>query len=178
MIVIGITGLSCSGKTYLSEKLKESLGDECLSISMDNYYKEIKDPNLRIIGEEPTVNFDVPESVDLELLSDHLKSLKRCENVSMPKFDFETYLINESMEINPKSYKFVILEGVFIFCNEELRNQCDLKIWVETRDYICALRRCIKYTTQVKKYTPEFIYKQCLNFVIPGKKSLINRNQN
>lgn len=169
MYVIGITGLSCSGKTELSKNLEKSLGKECLLLSMDDYYKELTEYQAaHLYDDEAIINFDEPNAINFDLFISHLKELLAGRSITIPKYDLGSCVVTKHLNIDPKDYKYIVIEGVFIFCNDVLRELCDLKIWVETSEYVCALRRFIKYTRDISGYTPEFIYKQCIKFVIPG----------
>ena len=170
MFIVGVTGLSCSGKTSLCEKLKESLGDECLYISLDDYYKELSEEELKILyKDEALINFDTPDAIDFDHVIGDVTSILNNKIIEIPKFDLGSCVVSKKFTVNPEKYKYIILEGVFIFNNDKLKNLCNLKIWVETSEYICALRRFIKYTRDIKGYSPEFIYNQCVKFVIPGR---------
>jgi uridine kinase len=173
MFIIGITGLSCSGKTQLSQNLQKYLGEnECLMISLDDYYKELTDEQHKILYEdEANINFDVPDAIDFKKLIDHINLIKTNQPCSLPKFDLGSCVLDPSkcFLVEPNKYKFIIIEGVFVFCCEALNSLFNLKIWVETSEYVCALRRFIKYTRDIKGYSSEYIYNQCIKFVIPGK---------
>jgi uridine kinase len=176
MHIIGITGLSCSGKTTLAKKLVDSLGgnDECLLISIDNYYKELTQQQLEILhNDSAEINFDTPEAIDFNLLKQNLIDIKQNKLVRLPKFDIASCIRTDDFEVTANKYKFIILEGLFVFWNREIANLCDLKLWVETTDYVCALRRFIKFTTVIKGYTSDYVYNQCLKYVIPGQEMFI-----
>lgn len=173
MFVIGITGLSCSGKTTLSDSLQKALGeDDCLLISMDDYYKELSEEEYKILySDEAAINFDRPEAINFDLLNNHLSDIIQNKEVDLPKYDLGSCVVTKYLKVKSNKYKYIILEGVFIFCNEKLRDMLDLKIWVDTSEYLCALRRFIKYTRDIKGYGPDFVYNQCVKHVIPGRLS-------
>jgi uridine kinase len=172
MYFIGITGLSCSGKTQLSSNLKNHLGkDECLVISLDDYYRELSEEEYKILYKDSAeINFDTPDMIDFNKLISHLELIKSNQPCLLPKFDLGSCVLDpsKSFSVEPNKYKYVIVEGVFVFSNDVLNRLLDLKIWVETSEYICALRRFIKYTRDIQGYSPEFVYNQCVKFVIPG----------
>ena len=172
MYVIGITGISCCGKTELSQNLRNNLNclaDECLILSMDDYYRELTEQQSKLLYDDAAViNFDEPDAINFDLFVSHVTDIVNNKPVRVPKFDLGSCVVTENLLIEPKKYKYLILEGVFIFNNERLRDLCNLKIWVEARDYVCALRRFMKYTRDIQGYTPEFVYAQCIKFVIPG----------
>lgn len=175
---IGITGISCSGKTQLSDTLADTLGrDECLLISMDDYYKELTPEQHKVLyDDEAEINFDVPDAIDFDKLHSHLDAIKHNRPISLPKFDTGSCVLDEanSKKIqDPGKYKYVIVEGVFIMSCEKLQRLFDVKIWVDTSEYVCALRRFIKYQKDIKGYTPDFVYNQCVKFVVPGQEKYV-----
>ena len=176
MYIIGITGLSCSGKTTLSQKLQAALGnDSCLLISMDDYYKELTQEQYAILhNDEAAINFDTPESINFQLLKKNLNDIKsNSENTWLPKFDLASCVITTWTHLPANKYKFIIIEGLFVFSDPEIVDLCNLKIWVETSEYICALRRFIKFTYLIKGYTHEYVYNQCVKYVIPGQETYV-----
>ena len=170
MFIIGITGLSCSGKTTFSESLRKILGNnECLLMSMDDYYKELSPDQYKILyDDQAEINFDQPDAINFDLLLSHLNDIKANKPVDLPKFDLGSCVVTSHFHVEPNTFKYIILEGVFILSEEKLRNLIDLKIWVEASEYVCALRRFIKYTRDIEGYTPDFVYNQCIKHVIPG----------
>ena len=175
MYIIGITGLSCSGKTTLSIKLQQALGsDKCLLLSMDNYYKELTPEQHKILHDDSAaINFDTPAMIDFELLKTNLNDIKSGRATQLPVFDLGTCVVTERLNVAANTYDYVIIEGLFLFSDPQIVSLCNLKIWVETSDYVCALRRFIKFTTTIQGYTPEYVYNQCIKFVIPGQETFI-----
>ena len=175
MYIVGITGLSCSGKTTLSEKLHRSLGKEnCLLLSMDDYYKELTSEEYKILhNDEALINFDTPKRINFELMKQNLSGIKNNIPVEIPKFDLASCVITSRVTIPANKYKFIILEGCFVFSEPDVANLCNLKIWVETSDYVCALRRFKKFTQNIKGYSHDYVYNQCIKFVIPGQETFI-----
>jgi uridine kinase len=177
MYLIGITGISCSGKTTLSRKVQQSLGeDQCLLISMDDFYKDLtpeQQKQMRL--DHSVINFDTPESIDFALLKKTLNDLKSptSDEIRLPKFDTAKCAITSWTTIPSNKYKFVIVEGLFVLNDPELVDYFDLKVWVETSDYVCALRRFMKFSQVLKGYTHEYIYSQCVKHVIPGQERFI-----
>lgn len=177
--IIGVTGKSCSGKTTISHKLQSRLGNEqCLLISMDDFYKELTPEQQSLMRtDDSVVNFDSPEAIDFELLKKTLRALrssnKEGDLVELPKFDPEKCVITSWSRVASGNLKYVIVEGLFLLHDPELAKCFDFKIWVETRDYVCALRRFMKFSTLLKGYTHDYIYNQCIRFVIPGQEKYI-----
>jgi uridine kinase len=173
MIVIGVTGLSCSGKTTFSQMLHKRLPD-CLHIAMDDYYKELTPKQYETLYDENSdLNFDVPEAVDLDLLYSHLRDLKAGKTIRMPKYDTGSCVITEHIQVSADQYKYAIVEGVMIFCKAEIAEICDLKIWINELDSICSMRRLIKYTEDIKGYSYKYTYNQLAKFVIPGQEKYV-----
>lgn len=170
MFILGIIGLSCSGKTTLGEVLSEKLGKEkCLLMSLDDYYNELTEEQYKILhDDQAAINFDCPEAINYELLNHHLISIRDKIETKIPKFDLGSCVVTNFLKVSPGQYEYIILEGCFLFCNQKLRSLFDLTIWVETSEYICALRRFIKYTKDIEGYNPQYVYNQCVKHVIPG----------
>jgi uridine kinase len=171
MFIVGITGFSCSGKTTLSDSLQEVLGKEdCLLISMDDYYKELTEEQAKILyNESAEINFDCPDAIDFDLLISHLECIFNQREVDLPRYDLGSCVVTSYTKVRPNQFKYVIIEGVFLFCSERLGKLIDLKIWTEASEYVCALRRFIKYSRDIKGYSYDYIYNQCIKFVIPGR---------
>lgn len=174
MYIIGITGLSCSGKTTLSKKLQSYLGSDCLSLSMDDYYKVLTAEQYAVLhNDDAAINFDTPDAIDFGLMKSNLADIKNNTPTDIPQFDIGSCTITSWLNIPANKYKYIILEGVFIFSDPEITNMCNLKIWIETSEYICALRRFIKFTTSIKGYSHDYVYNQCIKFVIPGQEKYV-----
>jgi uridine kinase len=137
-MIIGIGGGTGSGKTTLSKKIIETVGHEnVLVIEQDSYYKDLVDMPL---DERRQANFDHPDSVDLALLAEHLKTLKAGQAVDMPVYDFRTH--TRSAEVNRADSKpVIILEGILIYADQAVAEQIDVKIFVDTPDDIRFIRR-------------------------------------
>jgi len=127
MLVIGIAGGTGSGKTtVVNQILNELPADEVTVISQDSYYKE----NFNLSYKERTkINFDHPEAIDFDLLVAHLKALRKGDIIEQPIYSFVTHNRTEDVHItHPK--KVIIVEGILIFNNPELRDLFDIKIFV------------------------------------------------
>jgi uridine kinase len=129
MIVIGIAGGTGSGKTTVVNKIATSLPQENVTIlPQDAYYKD----NSQLTFEErKKINYDHPISIDFDLLLNHISELKKGNNVNQPIYSYTTHSRSEDYKVvHPK--KILIVEGILAFTNEELRNHCDIKIFVHT----------------------------------------------
>jgi uridine kinase len=136
-VIVGIAGGTGSGKTTLAAKLKETFSDRAVLINQDNYYKDLHHMSKK---ERASQNFDHPDSIDFELLKRHLLLLKEGESIDIPVYNFHTHSREpEAQTLDPA--EIIILEGILIFAIPEVRELCDLKIFVETDDDIRLLRR-------------------------------------
>lgn len=139
--IIGITGGSGSGKTYFLEKLLQSFPADQVSVfSLDNYYlpkdQQLKDKN----GIE---NFDRPESLDHHKFVKDLKSLKSGQDLSITEYNFN-FRDHPSQQLIIKSTPVILVEGIFTFHFKEINELLDLKIFIETPDYLMLKRRIIR----------------------------------
>jgi uridine kinase len=176
---IGIAGASGCGKTYFSELLKAKFQGAASSveveiISCDNYYK----PYPGLVKAPVDFNWDLPESMDLALLHTHLDSLKRGETIKVPEFDYLTsQRVGDKQTIDGSKVKIVIVEGLFVFVDQSLRDLFDLKIFAWLEPDICLARRLVRdFKERGKNYdeTIEQYQKQVkpayVNFIEPTKK--------
>ncbi|MBS0604363.1 MAG: uridine kinase [Verrucomicrobia bacterium] len=136
-MVIGIAGGTGSGKSTMSEKLLDTFAERAILINQDDYYKD-----LAHLPEEERAkqNFDHPDSIDFELLRKHLLLLKANKSIEVPIYNF----CHHSREVETRTVKpadIIILEGILLFAVPEIRDLCDLKVFVETDDDIRLLRR-------------------------------------
>ena len=128
MLVIGIAGGTGSGKTTVVRKIVESLpAGEVVVLPQDSYYK---DSSHVPVEERQFINFDHPDAFEWSLLSEHLAMLKEGKAIEQPIYSYITCTRqHETIHIEPR--KVVIVEGILALCDEELRNQMDLKIFVD-----------------------------------------------
>lgn len=127
MLIIGIAGGTGSGKTTVVHQIMNELPDtEVGVISQDSYYKETT--NLSF-DERALINFDHPRSIDFELLVRHLKALKAGETIDQPVYSFIQHnRTDDTVSTHPR--KVMIVEGILILTNPELRELFDIKIFV------------------------------------------------
>ncbi|OFX35860.1 MAG: uridine kinase [Bacteroidetes bacterium GWA2_32_17] len=128
MLIIGIAGGTGSGKTTVVKKIiARCPKDEVVVMPQDAYYKD--NSNLPI-EERLEINFDHPNAVEFDLLVEHINKLKKGEDINMPIYSYLTCTRSaETIPIKPK--KVIIVEGILIFTNAELRNLCDIKVFVD-----------------------------------------------
>ncbi len=128
MFIIGIAGGSGSGKTTAAKKLIDNIPESRVSIiSQDAYYK---DSSHLPMSERKKINFDHPSSVEFELLIQHLHLLRNGQSVEMPIYSYLTCTRQkETITVAPASV--VIIEGIFVLAQKELRDLMDLKVFVD-----------------------------------------------
>lgn len=138
MLIIGIAGGTGSGKTtVVNQIINELPKDEVTVISQDSYYN--KTDNLTY-GERCEINFDHPNAIDFDLLISDLKKLKKGETIEQPIYSFETHnRIKDTLKTSPR--KVIIVEGILIFTNKNLRKLLDIKIFVHADSDERLIRR-------------------------------------
>lgn len=138
MLTIGITGGSGSGKTTVVDHILNALQhDEVDVIYQDSYYKDLSHLSYK---EREAVNFDHPNSIDFELLVEHLKVLKAGKAIEQPIYSFKQHnRTGDTITTQPR--KVMIVEGILVLNNPELRNMLDIKIFVETDSDERLIRR-------------------------------------
>jgi uridine kinase len=145
MLIIGITGGTGSGKTTVVNQIVKHLPDnEVCVISQDSYYKATDNLSYE---ERTKINFDHPRAIDFDLIVKHLKELKLFKTIEQPVYSFVTHNRTENtVKTHPK--KVIIVEGILIFNNEELRNLFDIKIFVHADTDERLIRRVRRDITE------------------------------
>lgn len=162
--IIGIAGGSASGKTTVAKKLIEAsrtLGS-VVSIRFDDYYKDL---SHLTIEERRTINFDHPDSIDIELLISHLEMLKSGQPIEKPTYDF-TVSNRSKVTEHIEPCNVIILEGIFTLVDERIRKLCDIKIFVDIDADIRFIRR-LKRDIENRGRSVESIVNQYLETVRP-----------
>ena len=138
MLIIGIAGGTGSGKTTVVHQIMNELPEtEVGIISQDSYYKETH--NLSF-DERALINFDHPRAIDFDLLVVHLKELKNGNNINQPVYSFVTHnRTDDTVFTHPR--KVMIVEGILILANPELRELFDVKIYVHADSDERLIRR-------------------------------------
>ena len=137
ILVIGIAGGTGSGKTTLMKNLINEFGGQVTVLSHDNYYKRHDDMPYE---ERCMLNYDEPAAFDTSLMVYHLDQLRHGHSIECPVYDFTVHnRSDETIRLVP--HKVIIVEGILIFENEELRNLMDIKIFVDTDADIRLCRR-------------------------------------
>lgn len=137
-LIIGVGGGSGSGKTTVVNKIVEGIGrDQIVLIEHDSYYRDLSHLPL---SERVKQNFDHPASLETELLIRHLNALKKGYKIDIPVYDFVEHTRTlESISVAPK--KVILIDGILIFSEPNLRERMDIKIFVDTDDDVRLLRR-------------------------------------
>lgn len=138
MLIIGIAGGTGSGKTTVVTNILRNLNaEDVLVISQDNYYK---DHNELSFDEREKMNFDHPRSIDFELLTSHVQSLRNGDIIEQPVYSFITHSRkDETIITHPKNV--IIIEGILVLTNPELRDLFDVKIFVHADSDERLIRR-------------------------------------
>lgn len=174
IIIIGIAGASASGKSLLANTIVNELGsDQVVVISEDSYYKD----HSSIPFEERTqINYDHPDSLDHELLHQHLLQLQAGKSIQVP-------IYNHAMHIREKEtrtigqHTIIVLEGILLFVEKDLRDQMDIRIFMETALDICLIRRMKRDMKErgrsldsVLKQYEDTVRPMYLQFIEPSKR--------
>lgn len=135
---IGICGGTGSGKTTIARSIVEAVGAKrVVLVEQDSYYRNLADMPL---DERHLANFDHPDSIDSEMLVNHLLRLKQGLKVEMPLYDFKTHTRSDRIEIiEPKPV--VIVEGILIFSEPRILGLLDVRVFVDTPDDVRFIRR-------------------------------------
>jgi len=163
-ILIGIAGGSASGKTSIAKIIYETFKDtsRIVIVSEDSFYK---DQSHLTMEERVKTNYDHPLAFDHDLMLKDLQDLAQRKKVTMPIYDFSIH--NRSTETNTvEPADVIIIEGLFVLYNEDVRNLLDIKIFAETADDIRFIRR-LKRDIVERKRTVESVCDQYLQTVKP-----------
>ena len=162
VIVIGIAGGTGSGKSTLINKIKEKFSDSITMLSHDFYYKEHSNIPFE---ERKKLNYDHPDAFDTDLMIEHVKALTEFRSIERPVYDFTIHnRIDETVTVNPA--KVIVVEGILIFENKELRDMCDIKVFIDTDADVRIIRRIIR-DVEERGRTLESIVNQYLTTVKP-----------
>ncbi len=162
-LIIGVAGGSGSGKTTVVNHIVRTIGKENLALLQhDSYYRDLK----HISFEERTKqNFDHPSSLETELMIRHLQALLKGYSVEVPEYDFANHVRKEqSQPCTPK--KIILVDGILIFYEKDLRDLMDIKIFVDTDDDVRLLRR-LKRDIMERERSIESVLHQYEKFVRP-----------
>ena len=180
ILVIGIAGGTGSGKTTLMERLVERFGDVVTVLSHDNYYRRRDGLTME---ERRKINYDEPAALETDLMARHLEQLRRGETIECPVYDFAAHnRSDKTTTVVPK--KVIIVEGILIFEDRDLRDLMDIRIFVDTDADVRLCRRIARdvsdrgrtldsvleqYQTTVKPMHEKYVEpsKKYANIVVP-----------
>ena len=131
MLLIGIAGGTGSGKTTVVNAIKERLKEKVVVIPQDSYYK---DQSALPLEERKKLNFDHPNAIDFDLLTQQLKDLKEGKTVQQPIYSYLTCTRSQTDTVEVKPADVIIVEGILIFTCEKLRDQMDIRVYVDADD--------------------------------------------
>ncbi|NDV65855.1 uridine kinase [Bacteroides sp. 224] len=169
MLIIGIAGGTGSGKSTVVKKIMESLCEgEVVLLPQDSYYK---DSSHVPVEERQSINFDHPDAFDWSLLAEHVSMLKEGKSIEQPTYSFLTCTRQpETIHTEPKDV--VIIEGILALCDKDLRDQMDLKIYVDT-DPDIRLIRVIKRDIRERGRTAEAVMDRYIRVLKPMHEQFI-----
>jgi len=162
-LIIGMAGGSGSGKTTIARAIIESVGPDSVAlIQHDAYYRDLKHITLE---ERIRVNFDHPDSLETELLVDHLIALRSGRSIEHPVYNFSAHTrTDRTVQVDPE--RVVIVEGILVLAERELRELMDLRIYVDTDSDLRLLRRLRRDLIE-RGRTLEAVLDQYMNTVRP-----------
>lgn len=162
-LVIGIAGGTGSGKTTIADYILDTVGPEKIAfLPHDAYYRE---QHELPVEERALVNFDHPTSLETELLIEHINQLRKGNQVELPEYDFKTHTrTGRTTTVEP--HQILIVEGILIFAEPELRELFDLRIYVDTDADIRFIRR-LKRDIEERGRTTQSVIGQYLDTVRP-----------
>ena len=162
ILVIGIAGGTGSGKTTLMNNLIEKFSEHVTLLSHDNYYKRHDDLTYE---QRCGLNYDEPSALETDLMARHLDRLRHGEAIDCPVYDFTRHnRSNETIRIVPKPV--IIVEGILIFENKELRDLMDIRIFVDTDADVRLCRRILRDVSE-RGRSLESVLSQYQNTVKP-----------
>jgi uridine kinase len=161
-VVLGIAGCSGSGKTTLANELARVLGG--IHFPLDNYYRDLShlDP-----ADRARTNFDDPTTIESSLLAGHVADLARGQAIERPLYDFSTHTRVRGRTETVAPAPFVIVEGIFALCYDELLPIYKLRVYVEAPDALCYERRLKRDVTE-RGRSPESVRNQYESTVRPS----------
>ena len=162
-LVIGVAGGSGSGKTTVANIVLNRVGRHRISyLPHDAYYRDLTDLPL---NQRAQINFDHPDSLESDLLVEHIQRLKNWETIQLPVYDF-THHSRTKETIPVKPQRVILVEGILIYTEKKLRDLFDVKIFVDTDSDLRFIRRLQRDITE-RGRTTETVITQYLSTVRP-----------
>lgn len=174
MLVIGIAGGSGSGKTTVVDAITSELKERVVVIPQDSYYK---DSSHLPMEERQQINFDHPDAIDFDLLCAQLKALKSGRTIEQPVYSYITCSRSKTETVTVSPAEVIIIEGILVFTCKELRDQMDIKIFVDADDDDRLMRVMARDILErgktveavIDRYT-KTVKPMYLQFIEPGKR--------
>ena len=173
-LILGVAGGSGSGKTTVVNKIIQGIGNEnVLLMQHDSYYRDLSHLSLE---ERKKQNFDHPASLETELMIRHLDALKSGYQIDLPVYDFVDHTrSDDTIRTAPK--KIILVDGILIFAEPNLREKLDIKLFVDTDDDVRLLRRLKRDISErgrdlngVLNQYERYVRPMHLEFVEPSKR--------
>jgi len=174
MLVIGIAGGSGSGKTTVVNAITEQLKERVVIIPQDSYYK---DSSFLPMEQRQQINFDHPDAIDFKLLCRQLSELKEGKTIKQPVYSYITCSRSETETVTVDPADVIIVEGILVFTCKELRDQMNIKIYVDADDDDRLMRimsrdileRGKTVSSVIERYT-KTVKPMYLQFIEPSKR--------
>ncbi|KAK6112615.1 uridine kinase [Brugia pahangi] len=167
--IIGVAGGTASGKSSVCSRIMEKLGKaherRVVTISQDSFYRSLSDEEIRKAN-RGEFNFDHPDAIEFTLMISILHKMKKGESVIVPKYDFCTNSRSKDSDVI-ESADVIIVEGILILYDQELRNLFDMKLFVDA-DSDDRLARRVQRDTQERGRSLSQVLHQYLNLVKPA----------
>lgn len=162
-LVIGIAGGSGSGKTTVANAIVQRAEPGSIAyIQHDSYYKDL---SSLAPAQRATTNFDHPNSLQTELMAEHVEALKNGRSVEVPSYDFTTHTRRKEMtQVAP--HPVILVEGILLYVDAEMRNLCDVKLFIDTDADLRLIRR-LQRDLNERGRTTEMVVEQYLATVRP-----------
>ena len=163
VVVIGVAGGTGSGKTTVADAIVTRIGaDRIAYLQHDSYYRDLTGADRATLAHH---NFDHPDALETELLAEHVRALKRHVPVAVPVYDFTRHVrTGKTRTVEPRGV--VLVEGILIFAEPELRRLFDVKIFVDTDADLRFIRRLRRDLVE-RGRTVESVIAQYLETVRP-----------
>jgi uridine kinase len=169
-MIISISGRSGSGKTTVIDNLIKALGrDNIAYLHQDSYYK---DQRLVPYEKRSQLNYDHPETIDIELFTEHLINLSKGKIVQKPIYNYKTHTREKTTEIVYPN-KIILADGIHVFFTNKLRDLANIKVYVDVSKDICFIRRLLR-DTQERGRSVESVINQYIETVRPMQEKYVS----